>query len=76
MFFLSDKLVQTGNTASFMRTVARAEAGSRSSHTAEDSHSLGEDSKTRDPATRIYTTAVSVQCTCSLSIINASENNI
>ena len=34
-----------------MRTVAQAEAGSRSSHIAEDSHSLGGDSKTRDPAT-------------------------
>ena len=49
-FFLSDKLVQTGNTASSVRTVARAEEASRSSHTAEDSHSLGEDSKTSDPA--------------------------
>ena len=39
-----------------MRREARAEAVSRISHTAEDSHSLGEDSKTRDPE---------AQCTCS-----------
>ena len=49
--FLSDKLVQTGNSASFIHTVAQAEAGSKSSHTTKDSHSLGEDSKTRDPTT-------------------------
>ena len=68
-FFLSDKLVQTGNTASFMRTVAEAEAGSRSSHTAEDSHSLRDDSKTSS------TTAVSAQCTCSLQL-STRQNNI
>ena len=50
---------ETWKAVSLRVTEARAEAVSRISHTAEDSHSLGEDSKTRDPT---------AQCTCSFQL--------